>query len=89
MIEKNFPESNTLKLAWQIIEVTQKLMLIQYNIDFVLVVLLRILDMPKEVGLTLLTLARTAGWIGHSIEQYDKNSLIQPKVNYVGTFPSS
>tara|TARA_B100000029_G_scaffold505920_1_gene587529 strand:- start:8726 stop:9934 length:1209 start_codon:yes stop_codon:yes gene_type:complete len=89
MIEKTFPESNTLKLAWQIIEVTQKLMLIQYNIDFVLVVLLRILDMPKEVGLTLLTLARTAGWIGHSIEQYDKNSLIQPKVNYVGTFPSS
>ena len=55
--------------------------------DFALAVLARVLKMPEGSGIALFTLARTAGWIGHILEQYAKDQLIRPRAKYIGPIP--
>jgi len=57
------------------------------NIDMGLVTLTRGLEFPRGSPLALYALGRTAGWIGHAIEQYEVNQLIRPRARYVGPSP--
>lgn len=57
------------------------------TIDFGLVILARALDLPSERALTLFTLGRTIGWIGHAREEYAANRLIRPRATYIGPLP--
>jgi citrate synthase len=50
-------------------------------------VLARALALPVYTPFTLFALGRTAGWIGHIIEQYGVNQLIRPRSRYVGVQP--
>ena len=54
------------------------------NIDFALVILELALGLPAGSALTLFALGRTAGWIGHIIEQYQAERMIRPRARYVG-----
>ncbi|MEZ4657955.1 MAG: citrate/2-methylcitrate synthase [Caldilineaceae bacterium] len=56
----------------------------QPNIDFALVILELALGLPTGAALTLFALGRTAGWIGHIIEQYQVGRMIRPRARYVG-----
>ena len=42
------------------------------------------LGMPRHTPLALFALGRTAGWIGHAIEQYALDQLIRPRARYTG-----
>ncbi|MCB0091065.1 MAG: citrate synthase, partial [Caldilineaceae bacterium] len=42
------------------------------------------LGLPAGSALTLFALGRTAGWIGHIIEQYQAERMIRPRARYVG-----
>ncbi|MGH0033091.1 MAG: citrate/2-methylcitrate synthase [Myxococcota bacterium] len=57
------------------------------NVDFATVALRRALGLPPGAALCLVTIARTAGWIAHAIEQYEAGSLIRPRARYVGEAP--
>lgn len=57
------------------------------TIDFALVAVARALGLPDGAALTLFALGRTIGWIGHAIEQYEKNAIIRPRAKYVGEQP--
>jgi citrate synthase len=57
------------------------------TLDFGLVVLARSLGLPRGGGLALFVLGRTAGWIGHAIEQYQSEEIIRPRARYVGVMP--
>jgi citrate synthase len=57
------------------------------TVDFALVALARALGLPRGSALTLFALGRTIGWIGHAIEQYEKDTIIRPRARYVGTLP--
>ena len=57
------------------------------NVDFGLVALCRCLGLPRHAPFTLFALGRSAGWIGHAIEQYASGSLIRPRARYVGVAP--
>jgi len=57
------------------------------NLDFGLVVLAQALNLPAHAPFTLFALGRTAGWIGHIIEQYGLNQVIRPRSRYVGKLP--
>ncbi len=57
------------------------------TIDFALVTLARVLDLPPEAPLVLFALGRTAGWIAHAIEQYGSGRLIRPRARYIGPPP--
>ena len=57
------------------------------TVDFALVAVARALGLPNGAALTLFAIGRTIGWIGHAIEQYEKNAIIRPRAKYVGVAP--
>lgn len=87
MIKNAFPESAELEL----IEALEAAALQTVNafpvVDFALVALARTLQLPPQSALALFALGRTAGWIGHAIEQYQRNQIIRPRARYVGVSP--
>lgn len=57
------------------------------NLDFGLAVLAEALALPVYAPFALFALGRTAGWIGHMIEQYATGELIRPRAHYQGVQP--
>jgi citrate synthase len=57
------------------------------TVDFALVAVARALGLPSGAALILFAIGRTIGWIGHAIEQYEKNAIIRPRAKYVGAQP--
>jgi len=57
------------------------------NLDFGLCALCTALELPTGSALTLFALGRTIGWIGHAIEEYELDSMIRPRANYIGPQP--
>ena len=55
--------------------------------DFALALLARCLALPPGAALALFALGRTAGWVGHALEQYSGNRLIRPRARYTGVHP--
>lgn len=58
------------------------------NVDFALVAAARALGLPNGAALTLFAIGRTLGWIGHVIEQYERDAMIRPRAKYVGRPPT-
>jgi citrate synthase len=65
----------------------QRLIARSPNVDFATVTLRRALGLPAGSALSLVAIARSAGWIAHAIEQYEGGSLIRPRARYVGEAP--
>jgi citrate synthase len=57
------------------------------NLDFGLAAVCRVAGLPAGAALTLFAIGRTAGWIGHALEQYATGQLIRPRAKYVGVPP--
>ena len=57
------------------------------TLDFGLVTLCQVLDLPPGIPITLFALGRTMGWIGHALEQYARDELIRPRARYTGSPP--
>lgn len=57
------------------------------TLDLGLVAVSMAAELPPGAPLTLFALGRTAGWIGHALEQYQLPSLIRPRARYVGPQP--
>ena len=57
------------------------------NLDFGLAVLAEALALPPYAPFALFALGRTAGWVGHLIEQYATGELIRPRAHYQGVQP--
>lgn len=58
------------------------------NLDFSLAAVCRVAGLPVGAALTLFAIGRTAGWIGHALEQYATGQLIRPRAKYVGVPPA-
>ncbi len=69
--------------AWQVFQLTGK----APTIDYALAALEAVLNLPEGAALALFALGRTAGWIGHAIEQYESGQLIRPRARYSGPPP--
>ena len=54
------------------------------TIDFALVTLADTLGLPQDAALALFAIGRTAGWVGHVLEQYASGEMIRPRAKYVG-----
>ncbi len=57
------------------------------NVDFALVALSEVLNLPKDAPFALFAVARCAGWIAHAIEQAQTGGLIRPRARYAGVTP--
>ncbi len=57
------------------------------TVDFGLAILTNALQQPPGAALALFALGRTIGWVGHAIEQYQRDQIIRPRARYVGPLP--
>ena len=57
------------------------------NVEFYSAVVLEAVGLPPELFTPTFAVARTAGWVAHSLEQAASNRLIRPDVRYVGPPP--
>jgi citrate synthase len=88
-IRATYPDSPEVKLANAAIASAQELMGDAPSVDTALVVLSRVLNLPEGSALGLFALGRTIGWIGHAIEQYERDRMIRPRARYVGDHPQN
>lgn len=77
-----------LSIADALITITGQATQAKPNLDFGLVVLAQVLGLPAHAPFSLFALGRTAGWIGHMIEQYELDRLIRPRAQYIGRHPN-
>jgi citrate synthase len=59
------------------------------NIDFALAVLASVAGMVPGAAEAVFAVARTAGWIGHALEEYGRHTPLRPRARYTGPhFPA-
>jgi citrate synthase len=54
------------------------------NIDFAAAVLASVSGMVTGAGEAIFAVARTAGWIGHALEEYGRRTPLRPRARYTG-----
>ena len=60
------------------------------NVDFALAAMALHHEMPADAGETIFAVARTAGWVGHALEEYaDRPLRFRPNGQYEGRPPSA
>lgn len=77
--ESGLDNQNTGELVQAVRSAANELQGALPNLEFGLVALCRTLDLPAGSGQSLMTLGRTAGWIAHAIEEYERDQLIRPR----------
>ena len=87
MLGRRFAKSPELTFVRSVLKAGEELTGDKANIDFGLVAVARTLKLPRGAALTLFTLGRSIGWIGHAIEQYANDEIIRPRAKYVGEVP--
>jgi citrate synthase len=87
-LRESSPRSPALALANAASKAAFELLGEYPTIDFALAILTRALHLPPGSALTLFALGRTAGWIGHALEQYRTGELIRPRARYIGEPPA-
>jgi citrate synthase len=88
LVATMFPKSPTVAMARAATDEAFKLLGERPSIDFGLVILARALNLPSGGALTLFAIGRTIGWIGHAIEQYQRDRIIRPRARYIGERPT-
>ena len=54
------------------------------NVEFALAVLVRVADMTRGSGEAIFAIGRSAGWLAHAMEEYERHSPIRPRGVYTG-----
>jgi citrate synthase len=76
--------ARALRLSDAIAEAAHRLIGKAPNVDFATVTLRRAFSFPPGSALALVGIARCAGWVAHTLEQYAEPRLIRPRARYVG-----
>jgi citrate synthase len=82
LMRELLPSSATTELATAITDAARQLNGAHANVDLALVLLCRELERGDGAAMTLMTLGRTAGWVAHAMEEYERNQLIRPRARY-------
>ena len=89
LITAAYPQATAVALAQRIVVEVENAVGLRPTIDFGLVTLARTLRLAPGSALALFALGRTAGWIGHAIEQYQADQIIRPRARYAGRLPET
>jgi citrate synthase len=54
------------------------------NVDFALVSMEMLLNLPAGAAFAVFAIGRTAGWIAHALERWQGGQLIRPRAAHVG-----
>jgi citrate synthase len=72
-----------------LLEITTRRGLPEPNVDLALAALAHVTAMTHGAAEAIFAIARTAGWIAHALEEYDRNTPIRPRALYTGPAPGS
>jgi citrate synthase len=82
-------DSPRLPVAAAVIAEVRRRSLPEPNIEFALAVLADVAGMTRGSGEAIFAVARTAGWLAHALEEYERNVPIRPRGVYIGPAASS
>ena len=88
-IDRLLPDHSALEWAEALERVGQELLEEHPTVDIGLALVAKALQLPRDAALTLFALGRTAGWVGHALEQHEQGKLIRPRARYVGQAPKA
>ena len=88
LIEEARPGSVTAQAARAVADEVESLIGQRPTIDFALATLSLELGLGPGGAFTLFALGRTAGWVGHVMEEYARGRLIRPRARYTGPPPA-
>jgi citrate synthase len=83
------PGSPRLAVVEALLDATRQRGLPEPNIDLALAALAHVAGMTRGAGEAIFATARTAGWIAHALEEYERNTPIRPRAVYTGPAPGS
>jgi citrate synthase len=78
------PASPELAIARAITDEVRRRALPEPNIEFGLAVLARVAGMIRGAGEAIFATGRSAGWLAHALEEYERNVPIRPRAVYTG-----
>ena len=81
--------SPRLEVVEALLETTTGRGLPEPTVDLALAALAHVTAMTRGAGEAIFAIARTAGWIAHALEEYDRNTPIRPRAIYTGPRPGS
>jgi citrate synthase len=84
LIRKAAPGSDRLAVAEAVLAEAQRRALPAPNVEFSLAVLSAVAGMIQGAGEAIFAIARTAGWLAHALEEYDRAAPIRPRGVYTG-----
>jgi citrate synthase len=84
LIAQYAPESERLAIASAVTAEARRRALPAPNIEFALAVLTSVAGMIRGAGEAIFAVGRTAGWLAHALEEYDRNIPIRPRCVYTG-----
>jgi citrate synthase len=78
------PGSPQLAVASAVTDEARRRALPEPNIEFALAVLAGVAGMIRGAGEAIFATGRTAGWLAHALEEYERNTPIRPRGVYTG-----
>ncbi len=78
------PEHRLLAIADEMLAVMERRRLPAPNTDLALAVLTRMAGMIEGAAEAVFVTARTAGWLAHAFEEYDRGRLLRARAVYIG-----
>jgi citrate synthase len=87
MIGQYAPDSAPLAIASAVTAEARRRALPDPNIEFALAVLAGAAGMIRGAGEAMFAIGRTAGWLAHALEEYERNIPIRPRCVYTGPVP--
>lgn len=84
LIAEYAPDSERLAVALAVTAEARRRALPDPNIEFALAVLAAVAGMVRGAGEAMFATGRTAGWLAHALEEYERNVPIRPRCVYTG-----
>ncbi|MCU1502785.1 MAG: binding domain protein excisionase family [Ilumatobacteraceae bacterium] len=85
MLRDALGDDRSLAVADAVITAVRQRSDVHPNVDFALGVFTQAARMPSDAGETIFSVARTAGWLAHAIEEYGEQPLrFRPRAAYTG-----
>ena len=84
LVAEYAPDSPQLAVASAVTDEARRRALPEPNIEFALAVLAGVAGMIRGAGEAVFATGRTAGWLAHALEEYERNTPIRPRGIYIG-----
>ncbi len=84
LLRASWPANRRLAVIEAVLAATDERGLPAPNIDFMLASLAHLAGMHRGASEAIFGVARTAGWLAHAVEEYERGTSIRPRAIYVG-----